>query len=341
MDTYNLIASPTLSSGQTVRARVSADTKNATPIVCGLYLNMYGAGDQVVRVDGPAVSHAAGAEHEFVWRVPPLHGLPICAVGVALAAERRADGSVYLDTLTWDGEPEVTLTRPAAGGERWRQAWVNGVDQWDERWPEAFRIVQNEGTGLLIHGTREWRDYTVSAAITPYLAASVGTAARVQGMRRYYALLLVPGGVRLIKALDGETMWRRCLQSFRRAATHVSPMAQLPSLPDEAQRHGQTQGYYVSRPVKQPLHRNALSAPLARILQPTPLRAARAGQDSGAGWRSPQEAQSPRTRQRGRGWFGAHAHLGRRRERWLARSLEQLRRGTSGSASRSAQRRMK
>jgi len=205
MDTYNLIASPTLSSGQTLRSRVSADTKNATPIVCGLYLNMYAAGDQVVRVDGPVVSLAAGAEHAFVWRVPPMYGLPICAVGVALAAERRAEGSVYLDTLTWDGEPEVTLTRPAAGGELWRQAWVNGVDQWDERWPEAFRIVQNEGTGLLIHGTREWRDYTMSAAITPYLAAAAGIAARVQGMRRYYALLLVPGGVRLIKALDGET----------------------------------------------------------------------------------------------------------------------------------------
>src|SRR6266498_3015378 len=115
---------------------------------------------------------------------------------------RRADRSVYLDYLTWDGEPDVVLARPEHGGTLWRRAWVDGVDQFDGGWPEPFRIVQNQGTGLLIHGARDWRDYHVRAAITPHLALAAGIAARVQGMRRYYALLLCAGGVaRLIKAL--------------------------------------------------------------------------------------------------------------------------------------------
>ena len=39
------------------------------------------------------------------------------------------------------------------------------------------------------------------------MAASVGIDARVQGMRRYYALLLSSDGVaRLVKALDGDTV---------------------------------------------------------------------------------------------------------------------------------------
>jgi hypothetical protein len=66
---------------------------------------------------------------------------------------------------------------------------------------------------LLIHGTREWTDYRVSADVTPHMVKEAGLAARVQGMRRYYALLLTDitedanGGrkVRLMKARDGET----------------------------------------------------------------------------------------------------------------------------------------
>ena len=80
------------------------------------------------------------------------------------------------------------MTLPPPPG-MWRRAWVNGVD---ELWSfvEPLRIMQNQGTGLLIQGTREWRDYEVSADVTPHLAQSAGVAARVQGMRRYYALAL-------------------------------------------------------------------------------------------------------------------------------------------------------
>jgi hypothetical protein len=87
----------------------------------------------------------------------------------------------------------------------WRRAWVDGVDQYGHWWPEAYRLVQNRGVGLLIQGAREWADYRVGAAITPHLAAACGIGARVQGMCRYYGLLLRHGGtLQLVKALDGE-----------------------------------------------------------------------------------------------------------------------------------------
>ena len=41
--------------------------------------------------------------------------------------------------------------------------------------------------------------------ITPHMVAAAGIGVRVQGMRRYYGLLLVrEGKVRLVKVLDGE-----------------------------------------------------------------------------------------------------------------------------------------
>jgi hypothetical protein len=67
--------------------------------------------------------------------------------------------------------------------------------------------MQGAGTGLLIQGTREWRDYEVSADVTPRLAEAAGIAACVQGQRRYVAFLLGRGGkARLVRVLDGETV---------------------------------------------------------------------------------------------------------------------------------------
>jgi hypothetical protein len=58
---------------------------------------------------------------------------------------------------------------------------------------------------MVITGTREWTDYSVRASITPHLVKAFGLAARVQGLERYYALLLSnQNTIKLIKRLDGE-----------------------------------------------------------------------------------------------------------------------------------------
>jgi hypothetical protein len=213
MPGYELLASPTLYPGQTVRAGVAADGGNGTPVTCRLYIRAYGAGDELFRAHGPAAVLEPGAAHEFEWRIGATGGAPtgtlgpIAEIGVEVSSERRADGTVYLDCLTWDGAPDVVLGRPSTGGTMWRRAWVNGVDEYNPRYPETYRLVQNAGTGLLMQGTREWTDYRVSADVTPHMVKAAGIAARVQGLRRYYALLLCKDDkVRLVKALDGDAV---------------------------------------------------------------------------------------------------------------------------------------
>jgi len=218
---YALLASPTLYAGQTVRAGVAADEGNSTPVACRFYVRTYGADDELVRAYGPSVVLKPGAEHEFEWRIPDTGGTPIADVGVEISSDRRADGAVYLDYLTWDGAPDVVLTRPETGGTMWRRAWVNGVDDYNPRYPEPFRLVHNRGTGLLIQGTREWTDYRVTADVTPHMVTSAGIGARVQGMRRYYALILCNGDkARLVKALDGDTVLAETDFSWRFDETH-------------------------------------------------------------------------------------------------------------------------
>ncbi len=205
MSGYTLLASPTLYSGQTVRAAVMADAGNGAAVTARLYIRTYGADDALVAWNGPAAALEPGSAHEFTWRVPDTGGAPIASIGLELVSERGVTGILYLDYLAWDGAPDVTLTRPAHGGTMWRWAWVDGIDHASGRYPEPYRLMQNRGRGLWMQGTREWTDYKVTADVSPHLTTAAGLAARVQGMRRYYALLLCAGGtVRLIKALDGD-----------------------------------------------------------------------------------------------------------------------------------------
>src|SRR5664279_87680 len=69
----------------------------------------------------------------------------------------------------------------------------------------ARRLIQHYGTVLLIQGTRGWKNYRVTSDLTPNVVEAAGIAVRVQGLRRYYALLLRRDqSVVLVKALDGE-----------------------------------------------------------------------------------------------------------------------------------------
>lgn len=202
---YGLLASPTLYAGQTLRAAVAADAGNGAVVTARLYIQTYGADDTLVTTVGPEAILEPGLKHDYTWRIPDTGSAPIATIGLELASDRGAAGTVYLDYLTWDGAPLVTLTRPAHGGTMWRRAWVDGIDQAERWYPEAYRLMQNCGRGLWMQGTREWTDYTVTADVSPHLVMAAGLAARVQGMRRYYALLLCADGTaRLIKAIDGD-----------------------------------------------------------------------------------------------------------------------------------------
>ncbi len=97
-------------------------------------------------------------------------------------------------------------------GTMWRRAWVNSLDQFElrsfETWyPEHLRLIQNIGRGLITQATNEWTDYEVSTSITPHLCAAFGIVARVQGLRRGYALIMRRNGqAQLVKLLDQEVV---------------------------------------------------------------------------------------------------------------------------------------
>ncbi len=216
---YRLLASPTLYSGQTIRARVAADGGNTSAVQVSLTIKHYDANDELCLVSSDPVTLAAGKDATLSWRVPDTHSYPIAAVGLQIQGSGGQHGTVYLDYLTWDGTPEITLKRPydreynrllrGTGPTMWKQAWIDGFDSRErladlDYWPESYRLIQNKGRGLLMHGTRDWTDYQVTARLTPHMCEAGGVAVRVQGLMRYYALLVDRQTTRLVRAFEGK-----------------------------------------------------------------------------------------------------------------------------------------
>ncbi|MDC0214915.1 ADP-ribosylglycohydrolase family protein [Gammaproteobacteria bacterium] len=183
---YALLSSPKIYPGQVIEANLNTDREGGMD--CRLYINYYGEADQVTSIYGES-RHISSGQNISIDLAVPKEAHPVFEVGIELLSE----GAVYLDYLRWDGIPEVSFIRPEGKGTMWRRAWVHALDTFSSR-PEPYRLVQNEGTGLLIQGSREWTDYQVKADVTPHLVKSVGIVGRFQGMRRYYSLVITEQG---------------------------------------------------------------------------------------------------------------------------------------------------
>ena len=216
MKSYDLLASPTLFPGQTLSLKVEADKDSSAPVSVRAFVKLYGAADEQQSLGSPAQLVAPGHATLIRWTVPDTGGCPVFAAGCELAAGTGAAagaeaavtaGVVYLDFLTWTGTPTVTFKRPPGGGEVWRRTWVNAFDHHGTFWPEAFRLSQDRGTGMHITGCAEWTDYRASSSIASDMAMDFGLAVRVQGLQRYYALVVTDGGrAELRKELRGTTV---------------------------------------------------------------------------------------------------------------------------------------
>ena len=216
---YPLIACPTLYSGQMLKSRIVSDRDNDKTILFSLYIKHYNAQDELSLITSKIYFLEPGQEKEITWQIPNTNCYPIAFVGCQINGDSGEVGTVYLDYLSWEGSPNIKLNRPIEkpagrlsrdkGPIMWKTAWVDGLVSNDrltliDYWPEPYRLIQNTGRGLLIQGTREWIDYQVKVRMNPHMCEAGGIGIRVQGMTRYYALMIDQSGSRLIKAYEGK-----------------------------------------------------------------------------------------------------------------------------------------
>jgi ADP-ribosylglycohydrolase len=201
---YSLMACSTLYPGNIVHGRLIAGADNSTPVRVVPFIAYYGGNDDLYYHHGRALNIAPGLAERFQWQIEQLNGAPIAQFGFEVSSESGCSGRLYVDYIDWSGAATTAFRRPDTDGKMWLRAWINAVDDVGTRWASAFHLSQNRGTGLFIQGSRDWQNYAVEAAIMSDPAKSFGLAARVQGLTRYYALMLGPNqALRLVRNYDG------------------------------------------------------------------------------------------------------------------------------------------
>jgi len=131
MKTYDLMASPLVYPGQTVKVALRAEKSNTTSVDLRFRLKVYGKNDNLVTFDSSsAVTILPGKDEVLEWTIPDImDNQPIQQLGIILSVPSGyLNGTISLDYLRWDGIPKITLRRPKNGpSDFWRQAWTNGV----------------------------------------------------------------------------------------------------------------------------------------------------------------------------------------------------------------------
>lgn len=208
MKTYDLMASPLVYPGQTVTALLRTSSLNTGLVDIKFHAKVYAKNDELVtQASLPEITLAPGTEEVLEWTIPDnMDGQPIQQIGIALSVPLISlTGIVWLDYLRFDGTPQLKLQRRRDSPcDLWRRAWVNSVSTFHSEMPQSFYLAQDDGEGILSYGTREWKDYkVVVSSFRVNLGAPSGFAVRVQGLRRYYAFLLMRGGrVAFVRVLD-------------------------------------------------------------------------------------------------------------------------------------------
>jgi len=206
---YELMASPLVYPGQTVKAAVRFSSPNTANVEVCLGLKVYTGSDDLKTIMAPTkITVAPGKQETLEWTIPDnMDSQPIQQLGMFVSTPSgRVDGTVCLDHLRWSGNPQLTLRRPSIGkGNFWREAWINNVNKF-QKWSHgpSFYLAQNDGEGMISYGTREWRNYRVTVSdFRVNLGTRSGLAVRVQGLKRWYGLLFMPGGrVAFVRASD-------------------------------------------------------------------------------------------------------------------------------------------
>ncbi|XXH02040.1 hypothetical protein Hte_008405 [Hypoxylon texense] len=197
-DGYNLVSSPLLYPGQTIRAVLRADAENTGPAQVRFTVKAYSYADELETLIGNTITLAPGKSKVLEDIVPTsLGGRPVQSVGVTISngSAEKLDGTIWLDSLGWTGVPKLALKASDGNVGDWKQfykaSFVNGADVFDIS-SGKFVVAQDDGEGIVTYGTREWTDYRVVfenftiSMNNP--GKTAGVAVRVRGLNRYYAL---------------------------------------------------------------------------------------------------------------------------------------------------------
>ena len=197
---YNFISCPLLYSGQNIESEIIFKSNSQKPITVTCFINVFGEEDNYERINSESVVLFPDKSQKLKWKIPSTEGNPITQVGFSIESDEANSGSLILNYLTFTGEPNCKFSKPNHIGKHkrgvkfsnakmWKASWVDALDKWDSG-ERTFRVCKDSGRGMLITGTDLWKNYKVTSDIAIQRVKTGGLAVRVQGLNRYYGLVI-------------------------------------------------------------------------------------------------------------------------------------------------------
>ncbi len=201
---FDVLCSPTLYSGQEVRAAVRASDRQNPQFQ--FFIQYFDEEDKLALRYGEKVTLTEG-DNEILWEVPDTKGHAIYRLGICLMSDERLDGSIILKTLDWSNAPihyemgrsmEMTPSlTPWTTTTAWLKTFVSSADHFNPDYTVTFSICHEKENGVVTTGTSDWDDYAVSSVITFSRQDLAGLVVRAKGHRQYYGAVFTEGVARI------------------------------------------------------------------------------------------------------------------------------------------------
>lgn len=209
---FEVYASPTLYSSQTVRAKFHCDEADNADV--RFFIDYYDANDEIATITGDERFTMKKGDNEITWVVPETNGRAVYRLGIELVSEGRKDGEIILKTLDWKGTPKCfhmgtsqELTpglSPFVTRTKWMTSFMSTAKHLGPDHLATFAISHPEDNGVMTIGGADWDNYRIESRIQFVHALCGGLVARSKGHRQYYAAVFMDGKIAIIKRTGAE-----------------------------------------------------------------------------------------------------------------------------------------
>lgn len=201
-DYYGTGFSPTIYSGQTLKAHLYLPPKSPTLILASLYVK-----DSTANCihQGKSLPLKPGAWNTLEWQIPSSDSTCLTEAGITFRnlGTDTWKGEFFLGDFDWGGAPQYSLDFSKARPE------YGAISQWT--FLRGYWRLEDggyHGSGAEMSetytGDIDWKDISVRARLVPLLGEHHLVLVGVQGALRSYAAGLAPGGrLALYKNKDG------------------------------------------------------------------------------------------------------------------------------------------
>lgn len=202
---YELIGSPVLYSGQTVKMHVQIQGADVCVTPYAVFYD-FDDEEEILFGEETLVKKA----EEILWTIPENHGHIMKRLGISCKAVSKKS-ALILQSIDWDGAPsEFRMNGSLRNYDLGRpnmqlKAFTSSARQFFFDSRRTFTVSHTEKNGIAVIGNSQWKDYEMECTVIPGLQKRMGLTARCRGLRRYYAFVLQEGKEALLVMRKGET----------------------------------------------------------------------------------------------------------------------------------------